>query len=250
FAQGSLATDNEEMQRSKLGISLGTGFFQDLKLNLVDFNNQIFNSSDELVPSCAKAYFWYNITPQFVFRFSSGLCFSRQTEYGQVNYAQIDSMNVRYKDKAIFSMEGYPAEVALIFQYPLDSHKKMHINFGIGLGYYVYNYRTEGSYIQISSLTDEMTWIEEYVNPEYTLSGWAQFFQLGLHLNLNKNFGAFFEFSKVGLSFMKIDQDMIKQNVYDRKVEYSEKYGYRQRDYTAQSGFDDLTMAVGVFFSL
>lgn len=250
FAQVTSATDKIEIPRSKLGISLGTGFFQDVKLNLVDYNHQIFNSSDELVPSCIKAYYWYNITPQLAFRFSSGLCFSRQTDNGLVDYEQIDSMSVRYKDKSIFSMEGFPAELALIFQYPIDQHKNILVNFGVGFGYYAYNYRAEGNYTQIPTKTDAVTWIEEYVNPEYTLSGVAQFFLLGLHLNLNKNVGAFFELSKVGLSVMKIDQDMIKQKVYNHEVEYTEKYGYRQRDYSVQNGFNDLTMAVGIFLGL
>ena len=233
-----------------LGLSLGTGFFQNMQLNLINFQEEILKTSDNLVPTNIKAHFSYYFTPKIAVRFSSGYSFAKQTDKEKIDYGEIDSLNLKLADKSDFIMNGFPIETTLLFQTPLDKNENTLLHFGIGIGYYSYNYKAEGIYKELYSDTDDTKWKEEYNNPEITLSGWAQFFVMGFDINLSNDFGASFEISKIGLSFINIKNDVVLQKVYDHEIEYEIKYGYQQYDYKKKSGLEDVALSLGIYWRL
>jgi len=245
--QTSLQEGSDKMT---LGLNFGTGFFQHIKMNLTNFNQENITTSDNLVSTNIKASFNYYITPKVAVRFSSGYGFARQTSVGEVDYGAIDSMNVKIDNESIFSMVGFPVETTLLFQTAIDNNENLLIHVGIGMGYYSYNYKAEGSLKESYSESNETKLTEEYINPEMTLSGWAQFFTLGLNINLSQNMGASLEISKIGLSYMHIRNDIIKQQIDDHEIEYEYNYGYRQQDYKSRSGLEDVAISLGIYWRL
>ncbi len=233
-----------------IGVIFGTGFFQQTRLELTNFKQEIIATSDYLVPTNFKADFSYYLTPHFALRFSSGYAFARQVNKYFVDYSRLDSAEVKFSDKARFTMSGFPVETAMIFQMPVDADNTLFFHVGLGMGYYAYNYRTSGITKEASSVTDRVNWQEEYLVPDVTLSGWAQFILFGIHLHVSKNVGASFELSKVGLSYVKIKQDIARLDIYGREIQNQFIYGVRQQDYNAQTGFDDVALSLGIYWRL
>lgn len=239
-----------ELSKKTFGINLGTGFFQNVKLDLVNFKQEIVTTSDNLIPIHLKANFNYYFTPNLALRFSSGYGFLQQQEKIEMDFGLIDSMDVKLNDKANFSVTGFPAEAALIFQTPLDARAIMFFHSGIGLGYYVYNYKAEGISRELTSKTSTQQKKENYLNPETTLSGGAQFFIVGINILINPKIGATLEVSKIGWNFMKLTRDITKQETDRGKIINEKKYGYRQEDYTMSNGFDDIAITFGIYWNL
>ena len=239
-----------EPNKMTLGIDLGAGFFQHVKMNLMNFKQEVVATSDNIIPTNIRANFSYYLTPTVAVRFSSGYGFSVQKDKGNIDYGKIDSMNAKLADESIFSMAGFPLETALIFQKPIDTQENILFHIGIGVGYYSYNYKAEGKFKESNSELNKIRWKEEYRTPETTLSGWAQFFVLGLNINLNQNMAASFEVSKIGLSSMRLVTDIIKQEVYDREITNELMYGYRQHDYKTKGGFEDIAISLGIYWKL
>jgi hypothetical protein len=237
----------ENVNQSTMGIELGTGQFQHLTLSLLNFENQVIASSDEMIPTQIKANFNYGITSNFFIRFSSGYSFCQQTNREENDLGRIDTLDMVTKHKSAFHLYGFPSDATLLFKTKVDNQEKFGIYFGLGAGYYIYNLQAEGYFKQTDSKTNQT---EEYLNPEMTLSGWAQFFVLGFTIDVYKNLGATFEVSKIGLSSMKVDQDILKQQIYNEKIVNQIKYGYKAQNYSSKSGFDEATVSVGVFWKL
>ena len=237
-----------------LGLNLGTGLFQNINMDLVNFDQEVLVTSDNLVPTTFKANFNYYITPNVAVRFSSGYGFTRQTYHGESDFRDIDTLDVILTDESIFTMAGFPLETALIFQTAIDKNQNISLYFGLGFGYYAYNYKAEGTfnYTEFVNVAepDTIKWEENYLNPEMSLSGVSQFFVLGLNINLGSNFGASFEVSKIGLSYMRLRNDIIKQEISGHKVTYEVKYGSRRHDYKKKNGFDDVAITAGIYWRL
>jgi len=236
-----------ELSKKKFGINIGTGFFQHINLDLLNFKQEILTTSDNLIPKNFKANFSYHFTPKLAIRFSSGYGFSRQKIQNEVDYGKINLMDIKLIDKSTFSVTGFPAEVALIFQTPVDVRASMFLHFGIGLGYYVYNYKAEGIFKEVSSKTNIQ---ENYRNPEMTLSGIAQSFMLGFNINISSHIGTMLEVSKLGWSSMKLSRDIVKQENEAGDIINEEKYGYQLKDYAIINGIDDLAVSFGIYWNL
>jgi len=249
FSQDEAGT-KIELSKKTLGLNIGTGFFQHINMNLVNFNEQIVATSDNLIPINIKANFNYYFTPSIAIRFSSGFGFSQQKIQNEIDYNKIDSIDVKFKDESNFSVTGFPAEFVLFFQTPVDVRANLLFHFGVGIGYYAYNYRAEGFFEEIQYETNSQTKEKNYITPEITLSGIAQFFTLGFDIKVSEQLNATIEVSKVGWNLVKLTRDAIRQVVEDDEITYEEKYGYYQDDYTIKNGLDDLALSIGISWNL
>lgn len=244
----SQSEDVAIFQKSILGIEYGTGFFQQVRLNLTNFDGEILATSENLVPTIFKANFHYYFTPNFALRFASGYGFAYQANKFFVDYSIIDTLNLQLKDNTTFLMSGFPVETALIAQTSLDAQDKFMVHFGLGIGFYTYNYRAEGTFKQFQE--DKKPSEQEYINPEMTLSGWAQYFTAGMNIQINQYIGASFEVAKVGFSQMKIENDVVKQVRYDSNTINDFKYGNQIQNYSTKSGLEDLAISAGFYLIL
>jgi len=238
------------LSKKTFGISMGTGLFQQVRMNLTNFDQTIIAVSENLIPLSFKANFNYHFTLKLALRFSSGYGFSRQKIYSEIDYGIINLRDSKIEDGATFSMTGFPAEIALLFQTPIDVRANLFVHFGIGVGYYAYNYQAEGISKELTSKTLTPKWKESYLNPQMTLSGSAQFFILGFDLNISPRIGATLEMSKVGLSMMRLKGDILKQEVEAGTIATEKKYGYYRQDYPVQNGFEDIAVSFGIFWQL
>ncbi len=239
-----------ELSKKTFGINVGTGLFQHVKLNLVNFNQEVLATSENIVPINFKANFNYYFTPNLAIRFSSGYGFYQQKMNSEIDFDKIHTKESIEKHEANFSVTGFPAEAVLVFQAPLDARALIFFHFGFGIGYYAYNYEAEGTLAGFDSRTNQQTLKEKYINPKITLSGGAQFFILGFDVNIAPGIVAALEFSKAGWSMMKLKRDVVAQEIEAEKVSYEIKYGYEQEDYTVRNGFDDLAVSMGIFWQL
>jgi len=239
-----------ELSKKTFGLNIGTGFFQNVTINLTNFQQQILTTSDNLIPINFRANFSYYFTPKLAIRFSSGYGFSQQKSHHEIDFSQMHEMDVIFKNESKFTVTGFPAEVALLCQTPIDPRANIFVHFGIGFGYYAYNYKAEGAAEELESNMNRQNRKENYVNPQINLSGGAQFFVLGFDINIGSKVGATLEFSKIGWSMMKLTRDIVSQQIEAGQVEYENKYGYWQQDYAVKNGFDDITVSLGLFWQL
>ncbi len=244
------AEEKIELSKKTFGINLGTGFFQHVKLNLANFNQEVLATSENLVPINFKANFNYYFTPNLAVRFSSGYGFYQQTMNSETDFDKIHTNDTIEKHEANFLVTGFPAEAALIFQSPIDARATMFFHFGFGIGYYAYNYEAAGTLKEFDLQTNQPTLNEKYKNPEMTLSGGAQFFILGFDVNITPRIVATLEFSKAGWSMMRLSRDVVTQEIEAGEISYETKYGYEQEDYTVKNGLDDVAVSVGIFWQL
>lgn len=239
-----------ELSKKTFGLNIGTGLFQNITMSLTNFQQEILTTSDNLIPINFKANFSYYFTPKLAIRFSSGYGFAQQKDLSKFDYSKIHLKETITRDESKFSVTGFPAEVAMIFQTPIDVRANTFLHFGIGLGYYIYNYKAEGTAREVDAETNIQQWEENYSNPAMTLSGGAQFFVLGFDINIGRNVGATLEVAKAGWSRMRLTRDIVIQQIESGEVEYENKYGYLQQDYLVKNGFDDLAVSLGIFWQL
>ncbi len=238
------------LSKKTFSFQVGTAHFQNVKLNLFNFDQELLTSSDDLVPVDLKVNFAYYFTPSVAVKFSSGYGFSKQKNVNEIDYGKINVNNLKLKDTATFSATGFPTEIALIFKTPFDARANLFFHFGVGFGYYVYNYQAEGKFRQLNSKTEEKIVEEEYVNPQVTLSGGAQFFIMGLEMNINPRVSASLEVSKIGWSLMTLTQDVLKQDVEAGEIINETKYGFSRQDYSVKNGFEDIAVSLGLNWNL
>ena len=235
---------------STMAVKFGTGFFQNMTLDLVNFENQVITSSDQMVPATLQAEFNYFFHPNVAVRFSSGYGYSQFEDKGYVNYGIIDTEQAKYHNKATFKMTGFPVDLAILFRNSVSKDQNIFLKLGLGVGYYAYNFKSDGELRKIDAETNALIWEEQYSNPTLSLSGAAQYFVFGMDINISSKIGASFELSKVGLSFVKVKQDVVEQVIYNREVENQIKYGYWERAYHPQNGLDDIALSVGLYWRL
>lgn len=244
--------DTKEIQLSKkaFSVTLGNGLFQQVKMELLNFDNQIITTSGSIFPLNIKANFHYYFTPKLALRFSSGYVFLRASSEDMIDYSIIHAQEKKKEEVANFSVTGFPAEMAIIFQAPLDVRANMFFHFGLGMGYYVYNYRAEGTAKQVDTKTNLPLLRENYVNPEMTLAGFAQFFLLGFDLSLSHRIGATIEIAKAGFGHLNLTRDIMNQEVSGGKIASETKYGVSRQPYPIAGGLDDLAISLGLYWPL
>jgi len=238
------------LSKKTFGFQVGTAHFQNVRLNLFNFDQELLTSSDDLVPVDLKVNFAYYFTPSVAVKFASGYGFSEQKNVNEIDYGKIDMQNLKLTDSATFSATGFPTEIALIFKTPFDARANLFFHFGVGFGYYVYNYQAEGKFRQLMSKTAEKIIEEEYVNPQVSLSGGAQFFIMGLEMNINSRVSASLEVSKIGWSLMTLTQDILKQDIEAGEITNEKKYGFSRQDYSVKNGFEDIAVSLGLNWNL
>lgn len=245
-------TDAKEIQLSKkaFSITMGSGLFQQVKMELLNFDNQIIAISSPIIPLNIKANFYYHFTPKLALRFSSGYGFFRSSSEDLIDPSIIHTEQKRVEEVANFSVTGFPAEMAVLFQAPLDVRANMFFHFGLGIGYYAYNYHAEGTSRQFNPKTNLQLLKENYINPEMTLSGFAQFFLMGFDLSLSNRIGATIEISKAGFSRLKLTRDIVTQEVSSGKIANETKYGVSRQDYPLPVGLDDIGISFGLVWQL
>lgn len=239
-----------KISKKTFGIQVGAAHFQNVSMNLLNFQQEILTSSENIVPVNLMATFFYYFTPSLAVRFSSGYGFSQHKSNHEIDYGKIDMMNLKVNDTSTFTATGFPTEVAVIFKTPFDARANLFFYLGAGLGYYVYNYQAEGALKKLTSKTNAKISAEEYINPEMTLSGSAQFFIMGLEININPRVSASLEVSKLGWSSMILTQDILKQDVEAGVITNERKYGYSRQDYPVKNGVEDITIALGLNWNL
>ncbi|MDZ7263134.1 MAG: hypothetical protein ONB16_01025 [candidate division KSB1 bacterium] len=244
--------DAKEIQLSKkaFSITVGNGLFQQVRMELLNFDNQIIATSGSFIPLNFKANFHYYFTPKLALRFSSGYGFFQSSSEDMIDYGILHMQENKIEEIASFSVTGFPAELAVLFQAPLDVRANMFFHFGLGIGYYAYNYQAEGTLKQFNSKTKLQLLKENYINPEMTLSGFAQFFLIGFDLSLNNRLGAMIEISKAGLGRLKLTRDIVKQEVSSGKIVNETKYGVSRQDYPFPIGLDDIAISFGLIWQL
>lgn len=238
------------LSKKTFGFLVGTGYFQNVRMNLFNFDQQLFAASDDLVPVNLKINFSYYFIPSLAIRFSSGYVFSRQKSTNEIDYGRINLQDLKVNERSTFTASGFPTEAALVFKTPFDARANTFFHLGIGVGYYAFNYQAEGKFQKLTSKTSEKIVVEEYVNPQMTLSGGAQFFIMGLEMNITPRVSAFFEVSKIGWSAMSLRQDILKQEVEAGKITTEIKYGHFRQDYPVKNGFEDIAISLGLNWNL
>ena len=238
------------LSKKTFGFRVGTGYFQNVRMNLFNFDQQLLATSDDLVPVNLKVNFSYYFIPSLAVRFSSGYGFSKQKNTNEIDYGKIDLQNLKLNESSTFSAAGFPTEAALIFKTPFDARANMFFHLGIGFGYYAYNYQAEGKFQKLTSKTSEKIVTEKYINPQMTLSGGAQFFIMGLEMNINPRVSALLEVSKIGWSLMILTQDILKQDVESGEITNERKYGYSRQDYAVKNGLEDIAISLGLNWNL
>ncbi|MDI6766554.1 MAG: hypothetical protein QME52_07000 [Bacteroidota bacterium] len=98
------------------------------------------------------------------------------------------------------------------------------------------------SYINFTGAT---SMVRDYNNPitkdkstkyDVSMSGWVQYFEVGSYFELNSKLSAFFEFKKMGISFIKLK---------------SESDAYKiEEDLVSKQGLDDVGISLGIRFGL
>ncbi len=239
-----------ELSRKNFGFQIGSGLFQKVNLNLTNFDQQVVATSEHLLPLDLKASFYYFFTPNLAIRFASGYGFSQQKAKDYLDFSKIHVGQKIYQSQSLFSVAGFPAEAVLLFQTPIDVRANSFLHFGIGLGYYVYNYQARGTIAELNAKTMVMLQEKKYRSPELTLSGAAQFFVLGFEIKVTSRMAAILELSKLGWSSMNLTQDHVHQQVESGKITFEYQYGFWKQNYGTRNGFEDIAMSLGVLWQL
>ncbi|MDZ7332222.1 MAG: hypothetical protein ONB31_09620 [candidate division KSB1 bacterium] len=239
-----------ELSRKNFGFQIGSGLFQKVTLSLTNFDQQVIASSPDLLPLDIKANFYYFFTPNLAIRFTSGYGFNQEITKDQIDYSKVHLNQKHYESETQFSVAGFPNEITLIFQTPIDVRANSFLHFGFGLGYYVYNYQAKGMIQELDAKTMVLLRQEKYRSPELTLSGAAQFFVFGFEIKVTSRMAAMLELSKLGWSEMKLTQDHLSQQVENGKIIFESQYGFWQKNYRTKNGFDDIAMSLGVLWQL
>lgn len=123
-----------------------------------------------------------------------------------------------------FETTGFPIEAELLFAKPLTADNEFSIFFGIGAGYYNYNYSEEGESTGIT------------YKEEIEITGIAQYFTFGSEVKITDQSTAFLQFKKPGLSFVK--------------AKTTGDYSAMEEDAKSLIGFWDVGIAVGFKWSI
>jgi len=223
-------------QNSKLalGLDYGSGVIQPANLYPIYTSGLLTAFESQAVPKQLRGRLELTLNPLLLVRLSAG--YGSTTEKQKSNStssigAIINELEIKGKTT------GIPVESMIFLQTPIDKKEVFSVRLGLALGYY--SYKTK-----ITGFIDDAVTGERYDIdvPDIKISGFAQSFMIGASIQLSRKVSTFFEFSKLGFSFLKLKQDLLNEN--------DEKVGEREEDYNAAPGLDDLGMAIGVSLGL
>jgi len=239
-----------ELSRKNFGFQFGSSLFQGVTFHLIDFDQQVVATSTDLLPLDIKASFYYAFTPHLAIRFASGYGFNQQITKDHLDYSKVHLKQNIYQSETQFSVAGFPNEITALFQAPIDVRATSFLHFGIGVGYYVYNYQARGTIQELDAKTRALLQQEKYRSPELTLSGAAQFFVLGFEIKVGSRMAAMLELSKLGWSNMNLTQDHLSQHVANGTITFESQYGFWRQNYGTKNGLDDIAMSLGLLWQL
>ena len=242
-AQSDLVPENY------FGIMSGTSTVQGIRLTLSDRNGQPLAESAGLIPFTGTAFYQHALSRHAAVRFSSGYMWARYRDESYRDFSKIDSAFTTTNTRSTFSCEGFPLEISVLFHNSVDESQRLRWLCGIGVGYYSLNYQarittTDRDYN--SSRSREQT-IE---NDPLTLAGWAQFFTLGFQLRLTQYMQAMCQLSKIGMSGLYLQRDLVRTADYHDKSKWQRQYGYTREHYAPKPGLNDLSFTVGLLWKL
>jgi hypothetical protein len=233
-------------QNSKIAVGLdyGTSLIQQGTLLLFDQDAGVITiaSSQELIPKNLRGRVEIGLGSVFLLRLSMGYGYTRD----KLEYTEATTNASRYRLEAKFTAAGFPAETALLLQWPLDNGRNFTAHFGLGGGFYSYKFKIAGFEEQTAAVPNAR---DEFDKMEMKISGLAQFFVAGFDLRLNSRFKATLEISKLGLSLLKEKQETAGTTTPD----FGNAITYKQtseKDYAAAGGINDLAFSLGLSLNL
>lgn len=222
-------------QNSKLalGLDYGSGVIQPSNTYPFFAPGILTTLESQTVPKHLRGRLEFTLNPVILLKLSAGYGSTTEMQKWGYLYAFTNTIQIDVETKTT----GIPVEGAILFQTPIDKKEILNVRMGLVLGYY--SYKTKITGFVDDGVTGERRDIDE---PDITISGFAQSFMFGAGIQLSRKVSAFFEFSKLGFSFLKLKQNFLDEN--------NQKTGEREEDYNAAQGLDDLGMAIGVSLGL
>lgn len=224
-----------------VGVDYGLSIIQTSQLSLAV---QQVGTVGAIVPKNIRGRVEFALNPYTLVRVAGGYGSTEEKQESEATF----SSGLNSSAEAEFSSSGFLGEGALIYQVPIDDKSVFAVRFGLGAGYYSYNFKQKGFQEQVFG---GQVAREEYEEPEVKISGFAQSFIIGLMIGGNAKVSATVEVAKLGLSFMKTTQD-IEETLIDPNTgdETKRKVGERKADFNASNGLEDLAISVGLNLNL
>lgn len=224
-----------------IGMDYGLSIIQTSQLSLAV---QEVETAGAIVPKNIRGRVEFALNPYTLVRVAGGYGSTEEKQESEATF----SNGLKSSGEATFNSSGFLGEGALIYQVPIDDKSVFAVRFGLGAGYYSYNFKQKGFQEQVFG---GQVAREEYEEPEVKIAGFAQSFIIGLMIGGNAKVSATVEVAKLGLSFMKMTQD-IEETLIDPNTnqETKRKAGERKADFNASNGLEDLAITVGLNLNL
>ena len=224
-------------KRTTIGFDYGASFIQQ---NFYDENGEVFLA---LAPKNIRGVVTVPISQVTYLRLSAGF---GMTSIKNEREASDDGFSSRFESE--IKVSGLPLEGGLMFQVPVNNAGNILLRLGVMGGFYNYTIKQEG----FSEFTSgNNTNREDFEDTDIKLSGIAQSFLFGLSVCLSESIQANLEFSKLGLSLLKIKEDVEVTEFNDQGVETGKrKIGESKQDFNAASGLNDLGISLGISVNL
>lgn len=223
-------------QNSKiwLGLDYGSGVIQPIDIFPIIIPGIADILEIQTVPKHIRGRLEFMPNPMILLRFSGGYGSTTDEQKFETAFN-----GTTYKFVKEVKTTGIPIEGTIFLQTPIENKEVFKVRLGLVLGYYSYKTKFTGFIERFAGGTGERSDIDE---PDIKISGFAQSFMVGGSIQLSRKMSVFFEFSKLGFSFLKLKQDFLNED--------NQKVGGREKDYNAAPGLDDLGMSIGVSLAL
>lgn len=148
---------------NELGLSFGTKFSSEML-------------EDRVTPKNIFLHYKFDLLSNISIKIGGGYGIGNRSS--QVNYS-----DERFFDTYIrYEIEGFPIELEMLYEAQILNSSYIFPYFGIGMGYYNYDVRTNT------------------VNGTIEIDGFAQYFTFGIKSKLSDKVFTFFQFNKLGAS--------------------------------------------------
>jgi hypothetical protein len=223
-----------QSSKISLGLDYGSGVIQPMNVRPIITTGFADILAIQTVPKHIRGRLEFMLNPMILLRFSGG--YGSTTDEQKFEAASDGFAN---KFETEVKTTGIPIEGTIFLQTPVEKEEVFKVRLGLVLGYYSYKTRLTGFIESLEGGTGVRRDIDE---PDIKISGFAQSFMVGGSIQLSRKISVFFEFSKLGFSFLKLKQDFLNED--------NQKIGEREEDYNAAPGLDDLGMTIGVSLAL
>ncbi len=249
FSVCALYAQSDATSIQLIGIMAGTNAVQGIAWPLQDRAGQTVATSDQITPFQGMAFYQHGFGSNVSVRFASGYVWARQQDESFQDFTKIDSADATLKTKSTFHTEGFPLELTLLFHNSVNESRRVQWQCGIGFGYYSINYEANGNRLE-KQFASSRSHKQSYESAPFTLAGWTQFFVVGFQMQVTQRMHAVCQVSKIGLSGLYIEQDMSENSVYHEESVWQRQYGHSREQYMPKSGFNELSISVGVSWTL